>query len=216
MRSFCVILAAALGCAACRTPQERARNYMSQGDVYAAAGRPDAAAIEYRNAIKQTPDIAIAYRKLGDAYVAAGNADEAFRAFARASALDPEDTHSPLASVRLLLAAGNDAEAHARAEAMLERSPDDVEAQTLVGITLARLQRLPEAEVQLAAAGARDTTGEALTALGEVKQASGDRPGAEAAFRGAVLQPRQAPPPLASRSRSFSGPPRAWTMPSAS
>jgi tetratricopeptide (TPR) repeat protein len=197
MRSIVVLMVASLGIAACsRDPQQRAAAYMKRGDAYAAASRPEAALIEYRNAARLMPDSGVAYRKLGDAYKATGNDEDAFAAFARASALDPADTHSPLASVRLLLAAGQTAEAHTRAEAVLERHPDDVEAQTLVGISLVRLHRLEEAEVQLTAAGARDRTGEALTALGDAQLESGNHAEAEQAFRGAV---RTAPGSSAAR-----------------
>jgi len=197
MRSILIVLVASLAIPACsRDPRQRADAYMQKGDAYAAASRPEAAIIEYRNAARLLPDSALAYRKLGDAYKAAGHDQDAFAAFARASALDPEDTHAPLASIRLLLAAGQIDEAHTRAEAVLEREPDNVEAQTLVGVTLLRLHRLEEAEVQLTAAGARDRTGEALTALGAAWRESGNHAEAEQAFRGAV---RVAPDSSAAR-----------------
>src|SRR5262245_56192081 len=76
---------------ACASNTERARAFTERGDRYTASGEYDAAVIEYRNALKRTPDSNEVNRKLGNAYVALSKAEEAYRAYSTAIELDPSD-----------------------------------------------------------------------------------------------------------------------------
>ena len=64
------VAAAGIGCG--WSAHDRARANVERGDAYVASGRPEAAVIEYRNAVKRQPRWAEAYRKLGDAYSTLG------------------------------------------------------------------------------------------------------------------------------------------------
>src|SRR5690349_3558388 len=74
----------AVAAAACgRNPDAAAQRYTAHGDEYMAVGRYDAAAIDYRNAIKATPNRVDPYLKLGEAQQLAGKAAEAYATFTR-------------------------------------------------------------------------------------------------------------------------------------
>ena len=51
----------------CVSAEQAARQFIERGDRDAAAGRDEAAAIDFKNAVKNDPNSAEAYRKLGDA-----------------------------------------------------------------------------------------------------------------------------------------------------
>jgi tetratricopeptide (TPR) repeat protein len=164
----------------------KAERFMAAGDKYLAEGRNYAAAIEYRNAIKQQPESSTAYRKLGLAHLAAGDAGAAYRAFTQAVDLDPADVDPRLEAGRLLLRAGMYDLAHIRAEQVLERDPANLDAQIVAGRSLAQLRRTDEALAQLTLAAATMKDPRAYVAIGEIKQRAGDIAGAEKAFREAI------------------------------
>ena len=116
-----VALAAAF--AGCSTADTKAVRHMKAGDQFVVQGRNYAAAIEYLNAIKQTPASSIAHRKLGLAHLAAGDAGAAYRSFTKAVELDPADNEPRLEAARLLLRANMNDLAQGRARQGLERDP---------------------------------------------------------------------------------------------
>lgn len=188
VRTRCIVALAAFSALtlACARSDEAARRLIASGDAYHATGRDDAAIIEYRNAIKKQPSSAEAYRKLGDAYVDSAKAEEAYRAYCTAIDLNPADVHSRVGAGRLLLSAGRFNEALVRAVQALERDDQDVEAQVLSGRALTKLGRFDDAIAQLESAVTIDHRPSAYAALGDARLASGDRAGAEAAFRTGV------------------------------
>jgi tetratricopeptide (TPR) repeat protein len=171
---------------ACTRGEEAARRYVARGDEYRAAGRHDAAVLEYRNAVRQQPAWGDAHRKLADAYADQGKAEEAYRAYCTAVDVDPADVHSRVEAGRLLLSAGRYSEALVRGVQALERDEQNVDAQILSGRALTKLGRVEDAIAQLDAAVSIDHRPPAYAALGEAKLAGGDREGAEAAFRAGV------------------------------
>lgn len=190
MSSRIVIVVLAVVTAACGDARTKAERFMKAGDEYLAGGRYYAAAIEYRNAIKQVPDSSTAHRKLGLAHLGAGDAGAAYRAFTKAVDLDPGDVEPRLEAGRLLLRAGMYDLAHIRAEQVLERDPDNLDAQIVAGRSLAQLRRTDEALAQLTLAAATTKDPRAHVAIGEIKQRAGDMVGAEKAFRDAIaLEP---------------------------
>ena len=86
----------------------------------------------------------------------------------------------------MLLRAGMYDLAHVRAEQVLERDPDNLDAQIVAGRSLAQLRRTDEALAQLALAAATTKDARAYVAIGEIKQRAGDMAGAERAFREAI------------------------------
>jgi tetratricopeptide (TPR) repeat protein len=172
--------------AGCTDNTQAARRFVDHGDELFAAGRADAAVIEYRNAIKRRPTFGEAYRKLGDVYAEQVRSEEAYRSYSTATDLDPADVHSRVEAGRLLLAAARFTEALIRAEQALERDERYVDAQILAGLALTGLRRYDDAITQLDAAVLVDHRPQAYIALGDTKLAAGDRPGAERAFRAAV------------------------------
>lgn len=184
-RTLSLIVCVALT-SACIGREAAARRFIESGDAHLAAGRGAAAVIEYRNAIKTRPAWAEAYRKLGDAYMGQGESEEAYRAYSNAIEIDPADAHSQVEAGRLLFSAGRYNEALVKAEHALERDERSVDAQVLWGRVLGKMHRFDEAIAQLEKAVAVDHRPEVYNALGEVKFASGDRVGAEQAFRAAI------------------------------
>ncbi|HEY2851025.1 MAG TPA: tetratricopeptide repeat protein, partial [Gemmatimonadaceae bacterium] len=154
---------------ACVSGEQAARQFIERGDRDAAAGKDEAAAIDFRNAVKNDPNSAEAHRKLGDADVALGRNDDAYHAYEKAVTIDASDAASQIAMGKLLLDAGRYEEAKMRADAVLEVDAKNIDAQLLAASTLAE-----------------------MNALG------GDRSAAESAFRAAVkMAGRSAPAHIA-------------------
>ena len=181
-----VVFCVGIACAGCGTAQTKADGFIKAGDGFAAEGRNYAAAIQFLNAIKQTPNSSSAYRKLGLAHLAAGDAGAAYRSFTKAVDLDPADIEPRLDAARLLLRAGLDDLAQVRAEQVLEREPGNLDAQLIAARALAELRQTDEALARLSLA--TDTRKEArvLVAIAEIKDRANDTAGAERAFIDAI------------------------------
>jgi len=185
-RLFSMMIVLATVCAGCSTAQTKAERHIKAGDQFVVQGRNYAAAIEYLNAIKQTPESSAAYRKLGLAHLAAGDAGTAYRSFTKAVDLDPADNEPRLEAARLLLRAGMNDLAQVRAEQVLERDPQNVDAQIIAARALARLRRTDEAIARLTLVTGTTKEAPAFLAVGEIKDRAGDTAGAERAFLNAV------------------------------
>jgi tetratricopeptide (TPR) repeat protein len=187
---LCSIVALAAAVVGCSTAQTKAERHLKAGDQFVVQGRNYAAVIEYLNAIKQTPS-SVAYRKLGLAHLAAGDAGAAYRAFTKAVDLDPTDNEPRLEAARLLLRANMNDLAQVRAEQVLEREPDNLDAQIIAARALARLRRTDEAIARLSLVTDTKREAAAFLAVAEIKDRSGDVAGAERAFRQAIdVDPR--------------------------
>jgi tetratricopeptide (TPR) repeat protein len=81
-----------------------ARQYLDRGNQLFAAGKYDDAAINYRNAIKKSPELGEAHYRLGLALLRKGNASEAFQELRRAVALDPKNNPAKVEFANLCLA----------------------------------------------------------------------------------------------------------------
>jgi tetratricopeptide (TPR) repeat protein len=181
----------ALVCAACAKPDTEAarRQAMTRGDRYAAERRPREAIIEYRKAIQIDRNRAAAHRKLAQAYMNVDDPARALESFSRAADLDPTDSVSQIQAIRLLIAGGEFERARWRAQTMVSRNPNNVDAQILLGHALAGLGLPKDAVLQIEDAIAIDPSdGRGYTALGAVQYQLGANAEAEAAFRKAVQQ----------------------------
>ncbi|HXH06362.1 MAG TPA: tetratricopeptide repeat protein, partial [Vicinamibacterales bacterium] len=186
-----VWLAVLLG-AACSDPHEKARAFLASAESYAARGADAEAVIEYRNAVKQDPQLAEAHAGLGRAYLRQGKPVEAVRALVRAADLRPRDAALQIEAGTLLLAAGDAEAARARAVMALAAEPRNPEAHILLASALVGLGRLDDAEARVErAAAAAPREARLQIALGSVRLLQGRQRQAEEALRHAVeLDPR--------------------------
>jgi tetratricopeptide (TPR) repeat protein len=178
----CAALAAACG----PSGDNAAADFVARGDAQAASGRLEAAAIEYRNAIKHAPEWAAAHRKLGDAQKDLGNANGAFRAYREACRLEPADHATCVESARLLLASDFAEEAQRIAAEVVARAPRDVEAHLVLARATARIGRLSEAINVVGQALAIEPGPAGYGVVAEIREAQGEPEDAEEALRTAV------------------------------
>jgi tetratricopeptide (TPR) repeat protein len=188
-RLTCVVVFVAIGAAsACsRDPHKRAEKYVNRADSYVARRQYKEAIIEYRNALKATPDAAAVRYKLGRAYQDSGDPVQAYAAFARAADLDPSNVDAQMRAGTLLLVAREFEAARTRAELVLKANPNHAPAHILLGNALAGLNETAPALRQIEQAISLDPSyAPAWTALGAITFIGGKKAEAEAAFRKAV------------------------------
>src|SRR5262249_42876672 len=128
------------------------------------------------------------YFALGEAYRKAGRAEEAIRAYRQARRLAPDDARAPVAASELLLTRGEADAAIRLLEPALARMPDDSGALNSLAVLYARKQRFDDA-LSLLSKAVRISPDYPLSwlNLGVALEAKGDRQGAEAAYRQALL-----------------------------
>src|SRR5205823_1769055 len=145
------------------------------------------AIFEYRAALQQDPKLGEARIKLGDVYAQIGDASNAYREYVRAADTRPDDLDAQLKAGALLLLRNQFADAKARAENVLRRSPRHPGALTLLGNALAGLNDMDGAMERLNAAIQADPgQGSLYSNIGVLQLARGDRQMAEASFKKAV------------------------------
>jgi len=174
-RRFALFLLCGLLAASCANdPEHAAQRSIARGDDFARNGRDDAAAIEYRNALKSSPGRSDVYVKLGDAYGRLGRTTEAYRAYADGSRIVGG---RPLPQTEEAL------------QSILQDRPDLVPAR----IALAELQLErhdnDDAQQQLEAAIVADPANElANRSLASLYLASGKKDAAERCLKAAAAQ----------------------------
>ncbi|HVL66392.1 MAG TPA: tetratricopeptide repeat protein [Vicinamibacterales bacterium] len=191
------VVAPVAGCSG--DPETRARKYLASGDGYFAKEQYSAAVIEYRNAVKATPDAARAHYKLAQALEASGDPVKAYASYARAADLEPSNLDAHLKAGAILLSAGEYDAARRRAELAVQADPQNPAAHILLGNALAGMKEVGSAIRQMEQAISLDPSyAPAWSALGAARFAGGSRAEAEAAFRKAVaLAPNSADARLA-------------------
>ncbi len=136
-----VVTLCGLATARCTTdPVARKQAYYASGNQYFSQQKFAEARIEYQNAIEIDPTFGDARRKLGETYAHLGDPDNAMREYVRAADLLPDDVDVQLQAGAYLLAANRAEDAKARADSVLSRQPNNVQAQVLLGNALAGLQ----------------------------------------------------------------------------
>jgi putative PEP-CTERM system TPR-repeat lipoprotein len=168
------------------------RAYLTSGDEYVRQKNYGAAIVEYRNALRQDQMFGQARSRLAKAYAASGDLARAYREAVRAADLLPADGAVQLEAVRYLLATGQFEDAATRAQRVLARQPDHVEAHVLYGAARAGLRDFDGALQQIEGALALDPGRAAThTNLAMLQLAHGDRDAARASFERALqLDPR--------------------------
>jgi cytochrome c-type biogenesis protein CcmH/NrfG len=188
------ISVAVLGAACGRHSDAAFQRFLTQGDQYVAEHRPEAGAIEYRNAIKARPDNLEAYLRLAQTQIALGNAADAYRTYSNAAALEstPDDPRALIGAGQILLASGSIPEARTRAEQALQRNPASVDALVLLGSTLAAADQFEEAEAMFRRAAILAPQNELANRAAAAFYMMTDRPdAAEPYFRAAAADPDQ-------------------------
>jgi tetratricopeptide (TPR) repeat protein len=136
-----VYTALALLATACsRNPKEVARRYTESGDQYVAQKKYPDAIIQYRNAVSADGTVGPTRFKLASAYSSTGDLGNALREYVRAADLMPADITAQIKAGQLLLRAQQYPEAKARAAAVLEKDPTNLEGLVLMGNALAGLK----------------------------------------------------------------------------
>lgn len=208
-RSFTVLAIAigvALTASACSDPEAAKQRYLANGNEFLAANKVQEAIVEYRNAIRQDPRFGEARRKLAEAYVRSNNPQSAFREYVRAADLLPEDTAVQLAAGHYLLLAARYEDAKARADGVLAREPQNVEALIMRANAMAGLKDVPGAIREIEEAlQVEQGDGRIYTSLGVLQSLQGQRDLAEAAFAKAIeISPKSVDARLAMANFSWS------------
>ena len=139
-------MAAIHGCS--RDAQRSAKRFVENGDQYAAAGRLKEAALEYRNAIRQTPAVVEPHAKLAAVAARTSDAATVMRELVQIAELTPTDAAAQVQAGSVYLLAGRFADARDRAEAAL-RIKGDAAAHLLLGQALAGLHDAERSEANL-------------------------------------------------------------------
>ena len=193
------LVALALLLTACSSPEEQKQRHFEQGNTYVAQKRDDFAVIEYANAVRIDPKFGEARLKLAETYERMGNIPAAFPEYVRAADALPNNRDVQIKATELLLLAQRFDDAKARATALLQKNPKDVDAMLLRANAMAQLQELEEAVKEVEDALAiQPNEGRAYLTLADVQVRGGQRQEAEASFRRAIeLQPSSPNPRLA-------------------
>ena len=103
---------AALAAGACsKDPAVASRRYIDSGDRYAKEGKYREAVIEYRNAIKRTPQSVEAHSRLADVAARANDPATAIGELLRIAELKPDDVTAQVRAGSIYLLAGRLVEA---------------------------------------------------------------------------------------------------------
>jgi len=136
---------ASLGCSA----EAAKRRAFDRGQQYFQAGKLPEAIIEFRNAVNRDERWGEARYQLAEAYAAHAEPELAYKQYIRAADLLPDDVNVQLKAAAYLLLAGQYDDAKARAEQVLAKHPDNVEAQVALGSALAGLHDLDAAVTRI-------------------------------------------------------------------
>jgi tetratricopeptide (TPR) repeat protein len=193
----CALMLVASGCS--RDPQRTAATFVASGDGYVARHEFKEAAIEYRNALDQTPRDVEIELKLAHAYEQAKDYERAYRSYVRAAELDVHRTDAHRWLAEFLLQNGRFEDAQRHASAMLEDNASDVHALILLASASAALRDRAAALTWVQQALAVDpASATAHTMLGTLRLTGGDRNRARDAFvKATQLAPTSAEPWIA-------------------
>jgi putative PEP-CTERM system TPR-repeat lipoprotein len=188
------LVAVTLLLTACSSPDEQKQRHFEQGNAYVAQKRDDFAVIEYANAVRIDPKFGEARLKLAETYERMGNLQAAFPEYVRAADALPDNRDVQIKAAELLLLARRFEDARARATAVVEKNPKDVEAILLRANAMAQLKELDAAVREIEEAlKIEPDEGRAYLSLAEVQIRGGQKQEAEASFRRAIeLEPSSA------------------------
>jgi putative PEP-CTERM system TPR-repeat lipoprotein len=172
---------------ACSNPERAKADYLKSGDAYFEQKKYAEAEVQYRNALQQDPKSGDAHFKLAQTYEQLGDLRNAAREYIRAADALPGNVDAQVRAAVYLLVAEQFEDARARAQKALALDAKNLDAQIILGNSLAGLKDLDGALTVLenTAKLAPSSTG-AFVSIGALQLARGNHPEAEAAFRKAV------------------------------
>src|SRR5262245_28394613 len=127
---FCSVLMGSLGLAAC---SRSADQLVASGKTYLDQGKYNEAILELKNAVNKNPQLAEAHYQLGLAYVATGQMANVRQEFGRAASLQCTHVRAELKNVNRLLLDRKFDDERTAAQGILNREPQNVRAQILMG-----------------------------------------------------------------------------------
>lgn len=156
VRSVAVLLLALVALAvACGSDSERAAEHLSQADAYRESEEYAEAIIEYRNVLRFEPNNAAAHWGLAQSYLKASKLREGYWELREAVRLDPSLVDARLQYGQLSRMAGENEEALAQADAVIELDETRMPAWVLRAQSLEAMKRFDEAKEAYAAAAER-------------------------------------------------------------
>jgi tetratricopeptide (TPR) repeat protein len=189
-RWACLLLVAIV--AGCSNSEQAKKAYFENGERLLKENKPAEAIVELRNAVQQDAKYGEARLKLAEAYMATGNAAAAFREYVRAADLLPQNNEAQLKAATFLLLGGRFEDARTRILPVVDRDPTNVQAQLILGNSLAGLKDLDGAVREIEGAIELEP-GRGLTYsnLAALRLVQGQKDQAKAAFEKAVeVDPR--------------------------
>jgi len=121
--SFTVLFAT--GCA---PKEEKKAKHFDKAQEYIARNELKKAVIELKDVVQLDPKDDTAYEQLGEIYLKLKEHGEAFQSYTRAVSVNPENIKAQLKLGQMLLLGTKTDEARKKADMILEKFPDDVEA----------------------------------------------------------------------------------------
>src|SRR5690348_12332534 len=168
----------------------KAARHLDRADRYFDAGQYDQAEIEYKNVLRNDPQIAPAWSRLGIIYFEEGRLREAAQILSRARQLDATNLEVRMKLGSIYLAAGKLKEARDEALFMLDNNPRDELAPILLAESAAT-NELAETRQQLQKMSQQGETASLAIALGILSMHERDFKAAETDFRRALaLNPK--------------------------
>ena len=150
------VLLALQPAAGCASKEERAGSHLDKAAAYLERHEWDKAVIELRNALQLAPGSDEAYYALGRAYLGQKKGREAFQAFRNAVDVNPDHTGAQLGLGRIFLLGNEVILAREKAELVLEKEPENVEALRLLSGAQVRERDVEAAVASLEKAAAVD------------------------------------------------------------
>ena len=186
-RGVSAFLLVALAASSCSNPEIEKVQHVQRGDQYAADKRDEFAVVEYSAAVQLDPKFGEARFKLAQTHERMGNVRVALPEYVRAADAMPDNRNAQLKATELLLLAAQFENAKARAAALLDKDPKDVDALLLHANALAGLQDTAGAVSRIEEAlKVSPESSRAFTMLGAVRVQTGQVKEAEVAFRQAL------------------------------
>lgn len=131
VRKLFFSMALVLAVAACKTSEERAREFLESGLALVADGDLERAAVEFRNAIQQDASVIDAPRELAKINLAFGNVRDGYRNYLRVAEQQPEDADARLVLSELAFEARNWEEFGRHAPEAVRLNPDEPRAEAV-------------------------------------------------------------------------------------
>jgi tetratricopeptide (TPR) repeat protein len=187
IRALSALLLASALLSACSNPETQKLEHLKRGDAYAKEKKDEFAVIEYASAVELDPKFGEARLKLAQTYERLNNLRAAFPEYIRAADALPDNREAQIKATNVLLMNGRFDDAKARAESLLKKDPNDIDAMLLRANAMASLRDPAGAVAEIEEALKLDpASSAALVTMGSVRLRSGEAQQAEAAYRQAI------------------------------